>query len=112
VPQREPLDIDEEQRLVAEDEVPLAPAEPCVGVPEVPSGVVGSLLLQAGRSVPSIQAACTRPVTVRGWLFLSRALVEAALVYLRYDTPITRAYRRIAERRGRKAVRVPMARCS
>ena len=41
MPQREPLDIDEEQRLVAEDEVPLAPAEPCVGVPEVPSGVVG-----------------------------------------------------------------------
>jgi hypothetical protein len=36
--------------------------------------------------------------------------VEAAFVHLRYDTPVTRAYHRIAERRGRKTARVVAAR--
>ena len=36
--------------------------------------------------------------------------MEAAFVHLRYDTPVTRAYHRIAERRGRKTARVVAAR--
>jgi transposase len=35
-----------------------------------------------------------------GSRWLRWALVEAALVHLRFDTPITCAYHRIAERRG------------
>ena len=42
--------------------------------------------------------------------WLRWALVEAAMVHVRYDTPITWAYHRIAERRGRKTVRVAAAR--
>ena len=29
-------------------------------------------------------------------------MVEAAMVHIRYDTPVTRMYHRVAERRGRK----------
>jgi hypothetical protein len=41
VADRKSLDVDEEQRLVAEDEALLASAEPDVGVSEAPAGVVG-----------------------------------------------------------------------
>jgi hypothetical protein len=37
-------------------------------------------------------------------------MVEAALVHLKYDTSITRAYHRIAERRGKQVARVAAAR--
>ena len=36
-------------------------------------------------------------------------MVEAALVHLRYDTPVTRFYHRVAERRGAKTARVAAA---
>jgi len=49
-------------------------------------------------------------ITREGSRWLRWALVEAALVHLRYDTPVTRAYHRIAERRGRKTARVASAR--
>jgi len=49
-------------------------------------------------------------ITREGSRWLRWALVEAALVHLRYDTPVTRAYHRIAERRGRKVARVAAAR--
>jgi transposase len=49
-------------------------------------------------------------ITREGSRWLRWALVEAALVHLRYDTPVTRAYHRIAERRGRKTARVAAAR--
>ena len=41
VAERESLDVDEEKRLVAEDEALLAPTEPGVGVPQASAGVVG-----------------------------------------------------------------------
>jgi len=37
-------------------------------------------------------------------------MVEAAMVHLRYDTPVTRFQHRVAERRGRKAALVAAAR--
>jgi hypothetical protein len=37
-------------------------------------------------------------------------MVEAAMVHLRYDTPVTRFYHRVAERRGRKPALVAAAR--
>ena len=49
-------------------------------------------------------------ITREGSRWLRWALVEAALVHLRFDTPITRAYHRIAERRGKKVARVAAAR--
>jgi transposase len=49
-------------------------------------------------------------ITREGSRWLRWALVEAALVHLRFDTPITRAYHRIAERRGRRVARVAAAR--
>ena len=49
-------------------------------------------------------------ITREGSKWLRWGMVEATLTYLRYDTPITRAYHRIAERRGRKTARVAAAR--
>jgi len=49
-------------------------------------------------------------ITREGSWGLRWALVEAALVHLRYDTPVTRAYHRIAESRDRKTARVAAAR--
>jgi len=49
-------------------------------------------------------------ITREGSRWLRWALVEAALVHLRYDTPVTRAYHRVAERRGRRVARVAAAR--
>ena len=49
-------------------------------------------------------------ITREGSWGLRWALVEAALVHLMYDTPVTRAYHRIAERRDRKTARVAAAR--
>ena len=49
-------------------------------------------------------------ITREGSRWLRWAMVEAALVHLRYDTPITRAYHRIAERRGGRVARVAAAR--
>ncbi len=37
-------------------------------------------------------------------------MVEAAMVHLRFDTPVTRFYHRVAERRGRKPALVAAAR--
>ena len=36
--------------------------------------------------------------------------MEAALVHFRYDTPMTRLYHRVTERRGAKTARVAVAR--
>ncbi|MFW6109088.1 MAG: IS110 family transposase [archaeon] len=49
-------------------------------------------------------------ITKEGSRWLRWAMVEAALVHLRYDTPVTRFYRRVAERRGSKTARVAAAR--
>ena len=42
--------------------------------------------------------------------WLRWAMVEAVQTHLRYDTPVTRAYHRIAERRGKGKVKVAAAR--
>jgi transposase len=49
-------------------------------------------------------------ITREGSRWLRWAMVEAALVHLRYDTPVTRFYHRVAERRGAKTARVAAAR--
>jgi transposase len=49
-------------------------------------------------------------ITREGSAWLRWAMVEAALVHLRYDTPVTRFYHRVAERRGAKTARVAAAR--
>lgn len=49
-------------------------------------------------------------ITREGSRWLRWALVEAALTHVKYDTAISRAYHRIAERRGRKAALVATAR--
>jgi transposase len=49
-------------------------------------------------------------ITREGSAWLRWAMVEAALVHLRYDTPVTRFYHRVAERRGSKTARVAAAR--
>ncbi|MFP3952266.1 MAG: DUF655 domain-containing protein, partial [Candidatus Bathyarchaeia archaeon] len=49
-------------------------------------------------------------ITKEGSRWLRWAMVEAALVHLRYDTPVTRFYRRVAERRGSKTARVAAGR--
>jgi len=49
-------------------------------------------------------------ITREGSRWLRWAMVEAALTHVKYDTAITRAYHRIAERRGRKAALVATAR--
>lgn len=45
-----------------------------------------------------------------GSRWLRWAMVEAVLTHLRYDSSITRAYHRIAEKRGRRVARVAAAR--
>jgi transposase len=49
-------------------------------------------------------------ITREGSRWLRWAMVEAALVHLKYDTSITRAYHRIAERQGKQKARVAAAR--
>ena len=49
-------------------------------------------------------------ITREGSRWLRWAMVEAAMVHLRYDTSVTRFYHRVAERRGRKAALVAAAR--
>ena len=49
-------------------------------------------------------------ITKEGSRWLRWVMVEAAMTHLKYDTPITRAYHRIAERRGRKTAQVAAAR--
>jgi transposase len=49
-------------------------------------------------------------ITREGSRWLRWAMVEAAMVHLRYDTPVTRFYHRVAERRGRKPALVAAAR--
>lgn len=49
-------------------------------------------------------------ITKEGSRWLRWAMVEAALVHLKYDTSITRAYHRIAERRGKQIAQVAAAR--
>lgn len=49
-------------------------------------------------------------ITREGSRWLRWAMVEAAIVHLRYDTSITRAYHRITERRGRRTARMSAAR--
>ena len=48
-------------------------------------------------------------ITSEGSRWLRWAMVEAVHTQLRYDTPVTRAYHRIAERRGRKTAKVAAA---
>jgi transposase len=49
-------------------------------------------------------------ITREGSRWLRWAMVEAVLVHLRYDSPVTRFYHRVAERRGAKTARVAAAR--
>lgn len=49
-------------------------------------------------------------ITREGSSWLQWARIEAVIVHLRYDTPITRFYHRVAERWGRKAALVATAR--
>jgi len=49
-------------------------------------------------------------ITRQGSRWLRWALVEAAMVHVRYDSPVTRFYHGVAERRGRKAALVAAAR--
>ena len=49
-------------------------------------------------------------ITREGSAWLRWAMVEAVHTHLKYDTPVTRAYHRIAERRGRKTAKVASAR--
>ncbi|MBL7080715.1 IS110 family transposase [Candidatus Bathyarchaeota archaeon] len=44
------------------------------------------------------------------WAMVEAAMVEAAMVHFRFDTPVTRAYHRIAERRGMGKAKVAAAR--
>jgi transposase len=49
-------------------------------------------------------------ITRQGSRWLRWALVEAAMVHIRFDSPVTRFYHGVAERRGRKAALVAAAR--
>ena len=49
-------------------------------------------------------------ITRQGSRWLRWALVEAAMVHIRVDSPVTRFYHGVAERRGRKAALVAAAR--
>jgi transposase len=49
-------------------------------------------------------------ITRQGSRWLRWALVEAAMTHVKYDTPVTRLYHGVAERRGRKAAFVAAAR--
>ena len=49
-------------------------------------------------------------ITREGSRWLRWALVEAAMVHIRVDTPVTRFYHRVAEKRGRKPALVASAR--
>ncbi len=49
-------------------------------------------------------------ITREGSRWLRWAMVEAAMVHVRYDTPVTRFYHGVAERRGRRAALVAAAR--
>lgn len=49
-------------------------------------------------------------ITREGSRWLRWALVEAAMVHIRYDSPVTRFYHGVAERRGRKPALVAVAR--
>ena len=49
-------------------------------------------------------------ITREGSRWLRWAVVEAAMTHIKYDTAITRAYHRIAERRGKQVAIVAAAR--
>jgi transposase len=49
-------------------------------------------------------------ITREGSKWLRWALVEAAMVHVRYDSPVTRFYHRVAERRGKKPALIASAR--
>ncbi len=49
-------------------------------------------------------------ITKEGSRWLRWAMVEAAHVHFRFDTPVTRAYHRIAERRGKGKAKMEAAR--
>lgn len=49
-------------------------------------------------------------ITHEGSRWLRWALVEAAMVHVRYDTPVTRFYHGVAERRGKRAALVAATR--
>jgi transposase len=49
-------------------------------------------------------------ITREGSAWLRWALVEAAMVHIRYDTPVTRLHHRVAERRGKKKALVAAGR--
>ena len=49
-------------------------------------------------------------ITREGSAWLRWAMVEAAMVHIRYDTPVTRMYHRVAERRGKKKALIAVGR--
>ena len=49
-------------------------------------------------------------ITKEGSQWLRWTMVEAAHVHFRFDSPVTRAYHRIAERRGKSKAKVAAAR--
>ena len=49
-------------------------------------------------------------ITREGSAWLRWAMVEAAMVHVRYDTPVTRMYHRVAERRGKKKALIAVGR--
>ena len=49
-------------------------------------------------------------ITREGSKWLRWSLVEAAMVHVRYDSPVTRFYHRVAERRGKKPALIASAR--
>ena len=67
VAEGESLDVDEEQRLVAEEEALLAPSEPCVRVAEASAGVVG-VPAAPRRKAGAVEAGCLDEADGRQWL--------------------------------------------
>ena len=65
-------------------------------------------LIPSTRSSGGVTRHCG--ITKEGSRWLRWAMVEATMTRLKYDTSITRAYHRIVERRGKKAVQILAAR--
>jgi transposase len=67
------------------------------------SGLVPSVRQSGGSTIHG-------GITWEGSKWMRLTMVEASLVHLRYDTPVTRFCHRVAERRGAKTARVAAAR--
>ena len=109
-PRGESFDVDEEEAQITQYEPRLALAK------------VGDISLFRMGDQPTSYAGLTPSthsrggvthhgqITKEGSRWLRWAMVEAAHVHFRFDTPVTRAYRRIAERRGKSKAKVVAAR--